>query len=213
MNEEIIKKSNEIYSNKANKYPFTSRAVSWDDMQSQYFRFHEILKHISFEENVKILDIGCGNAELFKFLNFSGFKGTYTGIDVNDDLLSQAKELYKGIDVQNINILKDHFSLEFDYVVISGLFNMNYGQDLDWTKQMIAKSFKLATKKFIFNAISSHVNFKQEEMFYINPSEILTFILDNLSSNVILEHGKIPYNFLICAEKVKNWESISRNNK
>lgn len=205
----VIKNSNKRYDERGEKYPFSSKAVFWDDPQTQYLRFHEIIKHLSLEVNSTILDIGCGNAELYKYLNFNGFKGYYKGLDINQCLLDQAIHLYPKINVEKIDILEQEISDSFDYVVLSGLFNLNYGQDIVWVEKMLTSMFALANKKVVFNAISTYVNFQQDEMFYINPTSILDFVLKNLSSHVTLEHGFLPYNFLISIDKTKPWKSIN----
>ena len=55
---------------------------------------------------------------------------------------------------------------EFDYVVNSGLFNVNVGQSLEWVYEFIKRMFVLAREILVFNAISTYVNFREEEMFY-----------------------------------------------
>lgn len=207
---QITEVSNNYYNQRSKQYPCTSKAVFWDDQQTQYLRFHEIVKHIDLDADSTILDVGCGNAELYKYLNFNGFKGQYKGYDINQELLSQASQMYPGIDVEEVDILGQNVEQRFDYVVVSGLFNLNYGQTMAWVEQMLVALYGLARKKVIFNAISSYVNFKQDEMFYINPTTLLDFVLRQLSSQVVLEHGILPYYYLIAIDKSKNWQSLNR---
>ncbi len=206
----IINRSNEIYNESSERFGHSSSAVLWDDQQSQYIRFGQITKHINFDENTSILDVGCGNAELYKFLNFNGFKGNYTGFDINDTLLEQAKIQYKNIDCQNVDILNQNINKKYDYVVVSGLFNSNYGQDINWIFEMIKALDQFSNKKIIFNAISNYVNFKDESLFYIDPKEILDFSIQNISSNVSIIHGELPYNFTCIIDKSQQWKSLNR---
>ncbi len=206
---QIIENSNKRYDERSEQFPLTSSAVFWDDAQTQYLRFHEIVKHLSMESDSTVLDIGCGHAELYKYLNFNGFRGQYKGIDINENLLVQAQTLYPKIEVEKLDILEQEISEKFDYIVLSGLFNLNYGQDIQWVEKMLSAMYGLANKKVVFNAISTYVNFKQEEMFYIDPLEILDFALKNLSSRISLEHGVLPYNYLVVIEKDNNWKSIN----
>ncbi len=208
LHEQLIEKSNQLYDKRGQKYPFTSKAVCWDNPQTQYFRFHEIARHLSMDEDRSVLDVGCGNAEFYQFLNFSGFKGQYRGYDINQELLSQARKRYPGIVVEQVDILTQEVDEQFDYVVVSGLFNLNFGQTEAWVEQMLTELFKLCRKKLIFNAISTHVNFQQEEMFYLDPARILQFVLQNLSSQCVLEHGALPYNYVVAISKGNNWQSI-----
>jgi len=206
----IIKKSNEIYNNASQEYGDSSSAVLWDDQQSQYIRFKQIINHIGCDEHSSILDVGCGNAELYKFLNFNGFKGSYTGFDINDSLLDQAKKKYKNINCKNVDILNHTISEKYDYVVVSGLFNSNYGQDMNWFYSMLEALNNLTRKKIIFNAISDYVNFKDESLFYIDPKKVLNYSIVHISDNVSIIHGELPYNFTCIIDKSKQWKSINR---
>ena len=208
LHEQLIRNSNQLYDNRGSKYAYTSKAVFWDNPQTQYFRFHEIARHMVMDDENTVLDVGCGNAEFYRFLNFSGFKGQYRGYDINQELLSQARKIYPGIAVEEVDILAQEVTDRFDYVVVSGLFNLNFGQTEAWVEQMLTALFKLCRKKLIFNAISTHVNFQQEEMFYLDPARILQFVLQNLSSQCVLEHGALPYNYVVAISKDKNWQSI-----
>ena len=41
-----------------------------------------------------ILDFGCGTGYLYKYLQKSGFKVRYTGIDISPEAIKVAKKLY-----------------------------------------------------------------------------------------------------------------------
>ncbi len=204
----IIDNANKQYNRRSQQYPGTAKAVFWDNQQTQYLRFHEIVKQMDLGACCTVLDVGCGNAELYKYLNFNGFKGQYRGWDINEALLNQARQMYPDIAVAKVDILAQPVTERFDYVVLSGLFNLNYGQDMAWVEQMLTAMFALTNKKMIFNAISSYVNYRQDEMFYINPTVILDFILRHLSTQVVLEHGTLPYNYLVAVDASRDWQSI-----
>lgn len=185
-------------------------AVHYSNQQTQYYRFELIKKHIPNDSNISILDVGCGNAEFLKYLNFSGYRGKYVGYDINDKFINASKDIYKeyNVDFKVIDILEDNITNKFDYVILSGLFNNNYGQDDTWIEKMINKMYQLANRKVIFNAISTYTNFKDEEMYYVNPLNISDYIIRNLSSEMTLEHGKLPYNFQIVINKDTSWKSL-----
>jgi len=209
---EINKNALEIYNKSIDKFGAdTFGAVHWGDEQKALYRYQLIHKHILNDSEVSVLDVGCGNGGLFKFLNFSGFRGKYTGYDINEDLIKSAKQTYSGVadSFYVIDILNDKINETFDYVVVSGLFNSNYGQNLEWVHAFVKKLYKFSNKKVIFNAISTYTNFKEASMYYINPLEITDFIIKHISKEVILEHGQLPYNFQIVISKDRPWESIS----
>lgn len=200
-----------IYNDSAKKFgAHTLASVHWEDEQKALYRYHLISKHIAKESGTSVLDIGCGNGGLFKYLNYSGFRGSYMGYDINDTLINAARKIYSkhAHCFEVMDILNDEVNETFEYVVLSGLFNSNYGQDFQWVCTFIEKMYALANKKVIFNAISTYTNFKEKSMYYIDPFEISDFIIKNLSSEIILEHGQLPYNFQIVINKESAWESL-----
>jgi len=207
----LVKKSNRAYSQAAKKYGPGPQAVFWGDQQSQYFRFFELLKFIDWRENhVKILDIGCGNGELYKFLNFLGFKGTYVGYDINADLIKQARQRFPKIDFQVKDVCQKKTKTKFDYVLCSGLFNLNLGQSLTLAEKMISEFFALANEALVFNMISTWVNLKEKKIYYADPAKIFNFCVKNLSPRVSLTHHNLPYNFTVAIFKGRDWHSVNK---
>ncbi len=208
MDEILIINSNKIYNNVHTKATPNAR-VLWDDPQKQAFRFHEIYSFVGSQTD-SILDLGCGNGEFLPYVNTLGHIGSYCGIDVNEELVFEAKNRFPKYDFHLLNILEESHTFHADNVVISGLFNVNFGQDLPFIKKMVKKAYEMADKKLIFNAISTHVNFTQESMFYIDPSEILNFCIQELSPTVTLKHGYLSHNYTVCVDKHYQWQSTNQ---
>lgn len=66
-----------------------------------------IIKKLSQKYGNKIIDIGCGNANLYKYLNEKKINIDYTGIDFSKNLIEAAKASYP----ENNFILDDVISL------------------------------------------------------------------------------------------------------
>jgi len=202
----------EVYNQALQKYGISSRSVLWNDPQTQYFRFSELIKYIDLNDPKKsLVDIGCGNCELYKFLNFIGFRGIYTGCDINEKLLNQAKTRFRNINVKCIDILNDDISDQYNYVVMSGLFNTNVGQSIAWTHSFIKKMFGLCLDSTSFNAISTFVNYKQDESFYLDPLSTVDYCIKKLSPRVTLCHHNLPYNYTITIFKYHQWVTDNDN--
>lgn len=210
-NNDVIKRSVELYNAVVEEYGISSKSVLWNDQQTQYFRFAELIKNIDLNCSDKtILDVGCGNCELYKFLNFMGFRGHYTGYDINETLLEQAHSRFGNIDIHLLDIMSANLSNRFDYVLMSGLFNTNVGQSLEWIFKFIKRMFSLCSEQLVFNMITTHVNYKDEKMFYLDPAEVLSFCIEELSRRVTLAHHNLPYNFTVCVFKKQDWNSINK---
>lgn len=210
MYEQLIVKNNTIYNQAHNKPTFNER-VLWDDAQKQIARFDEIYNFIG-SGSESIIDIGCGNGELLSYIHKLGHTGSYSGIDVNENLITEAKERFKQYDFHLLNILEDGVNFQADNTVISGLFNLNFGQDLEFIQKMLKKAYELSDKKLIFNAISTHVNYTDGSMFYIDPSKILDFCIEELSPIVTIRHGYLSHNYTVCVEKSQLSKKLNLSN-
>lgn len=208
-NPDIVARSIALYDATAEEHGISSRAVHWADPQTQYLRFTEIVRNLDLNNpNVTLLDVGCGNGELFKFLNFLGYRGRYTGYDINGKLLAQARARFAGIEVAEVDILKDAGQRRFDYVVASGIFNADVGQTVPWVQAFLERMFGLCTTSLVFNAISTHVSFRDTNMFYLDPAEMLCFCLTRLSKRTSILHHNLPYNYTVHVSKQDQWSSV-----
>jgi len=212
-NEKFVKENIKIYDKAIKKFGLSSSSVLWDDQQSQYFRFCELVKHLDLSSKKSILDVGCGNGELYKFLNFLGFRGTYVGSDINANLIKQAKKRFPAVEFHLVDIMEKKIARKFDYALMSGLFNVNVNQSLEWTQKFVKKMFSLSREAIAFNAISTYVNYKQDEMFYLSPEEMFAYCVKNLSPRVTLLHHNLPYNYTIIVYKNSTWTSANRKAK
>ena len=203
----------DLYNQALQEHGISSRSVLWNDPQTQHYRFSELIKHIDLNDSKKsLLDIGCGNCGLYKFLNYSGYRGTYTGYDINENLLNQAKMRFSNINVKCIDIIEDgDVSDKYNYVVMSGLFNVNVGQSIAWTYSFIKKMFDLCSDCISFNAISTFVNFREDEMFYLDPLTTVDYCIRELSPRVTLCHHNLPYNYTITIFKHHQWVTVNDN--
>lgn len=66
----------------------------------------EIIKNICKGKSLSLIDIGCGNGNLLKYLNLNNVKVNYTGVDFSEPLITAAKHIYP-----NNNFLIDDVSL------------------------------------------------------------------------------------------------------
>lgn len=209
--EEITRRSNQVYDLAASTSAEPNMAVKWGNPQTQYFRFAELVKYLDLNDPRKtLLDVGCGNGELLKFLNLSGYRGQYRGCDINAQLLEQARKRFPGAVFQRVDLLSVNKELSgrFDYVLMSGLFNTDCGQTVEWIHQMLAAMYETAEEVLIFNAVSTHVNTCESEMFYLNPSRLLEFCIENLSRRVTVAHHNLPFNFTVAVYRHEGWRSV-----
>ncbi len=193
---ELMNKSNAAFDNVFNKGKSANERVLLDNINTQYKRFSEIYRFIEMD-NMSILDVGCGNGEFVNFLNYNGHSGKYTGIDINKNLLTEARRRFPDNDFKMVDILQHTDLDKYDCVIMSGLFNLDFGQDDFFVYNFVTKMFQLCNVKTIFNAISTHVNYTSEGMYYVDPGKLINYVANNISPKFEIRHSFLPCNYTI----------------
>ena len=206
--EEIAARSNTIYDQARSEGATVHDRVLWSDPAKQYYRFYELIKCIDNIDapDIDILDVGCGNGELLKFLNFNGFRGRYRGVDIHPDQVEEARGRFPDSDFRTCNVLDTDIE-PADVVLMSGVFNINCGQDTGFVEQLVHRCANLSRDRFAFNAISTYVTFRDKGFFYLAPEDAIR-IAASISPRFELRHGFIPYNYTICIHSGRqSWKS------
>lgn len=66
----------------------------------------DIIKKINLDKNLNLIDIGCGNGNLLKYLKLNDLNVNYTGVDFSEPLITAAKQLHP-----NDNFIIDDVSM------------------------------------------------------------------------------------------------------
>ncbi len=85
----------------------------------------DILRKDTNGKKFSVLDIGCGNAQLYEYMKSSGLNVEYTGVDFSEKLLEAAKKnnpeaTFIHDDVQTL----DKINGQYDYVIYSHVIEM-----------------------------------------------------------------------------------------
>ena len=122
---------------------------------------------------------------LKKNLNFD-----YIGTDISSKMISIAKKKQ----IKNRFFIYDLINSKFrsqlvkDYVLSSGVFTVkNKISNKDWLKYVIegaTKMFRYSKKGIGFNLMTSEVDFKDKNLFYMDPVILLKILEKNLSSKI-----------------------------
>jgi SAM-dependent methyltransferase len=159
------------------------------------------------ERQCSLLDVGCGYGallEIDKKLTLD-----YTGIDMVEDMIRHGKTHHPDATFICGNFL-DHTFTEgsFDYVICNGVMTQKLTASIfemeDYARKIIRKMFSLSRKGIAFNMMTSYVNFMAPNLFYKNPSELLAWVMCELSPHVKLDHSYPLYEFMTYVYKVRN---------
>ena len=76
----------------------------WGSRRSQYRRFKAAQEELRIWSGDKVLDVGCGNADLYWFLHDLGIDVEYTGVDIVPKMIDLAAR--NGVEVELRDVVK-----------------------------------------------------------------------------------------------------------
>ncbi len=199
-------KTKKRYDERLRIYGYNPKSLGWLTGK-QGIRFH-ILTSIGKLNNSSVLDIGCGFGDLYGFLNYMKYKCNYLGLELNPNLIEYGRKRYPNADFKKFNIETDKISGKFDWIIISGLFNFKRRKNYEFIESSLKKAFRSCREGIGVDFLSSYVDFKNKDAYYVSPEKILK-ICKKLSKRVVLRHDYLPFEF--CVYIYKN-QTITKDN-
>jgi 2-polyprenyl-3-methyl-5-hydroxy-6-metoxy-1,4-benzoquinol methylase len=165
--------------------------------KGQILRYETLLDIGTEIRGKKVLDYGCGKGDFYQFLKDKKIAVSYTGFDINENLINMARVKFPECQFKVFDIERDILKEEFDYIFLCGVFNLKIEGIDEIIKNCLRKLFDHCETALAFNALSAHDPHKDFELHYIYPEDLLEFARHNLSPNVKLKQGKIPHDFTV----------------
>src|SRR5580698_2884517 len=81
------------YNERLNRYGYSSETLGWGKKDRRKLRFHILSSQWNFD-GCSVLDFGCGFGDFYAFAIESGLKIDYTGVDINPDLINEARKVF-----------------------------------------------------------------------------------------------------------------------
>lgn len=155
--------------------------------EGQAFRFQK-LAEIDDLNHREVLDLGCGIADFYPVLKARHPEIRYTGIDLVPEMAEFAQQRFPEARFLSRDVLAEGLDQEYDYVLLSAIFNNAIPDCTGFLKQLVEAAFSKCRLGVGFNFISNRVNFTDPEMAYHDPAEVLTFCMDRLSRRITMDH-------------------------
>lgn len=193
---EIESATKQRYSKRYHDLGNDVKTLGWGSSEQQDYRFQQTL---DFDFTAKtVLDIGCGFGDYLTFLKNNKVPiKRYIGLDINQDLVSQALENHPNATFKVASIIDINENNLADAGVMLGVLNLNLKAKMDnlaYSKLFISKAFEMVNEVLIVDFLSTHMtkNYKKEDfVYYHDPLEMLKFAF-TLSNNVVLKHDYSP---------------------
>lgn len=190
------------YDNLVDQFGHDPRSCDYGHSNSQIIKFN-VLSDFFDHSNAKILDIGCGFADYYKYLTNKFPNVDYHGVDISKKMITTANKLYPNLDLQLRNVFENPFDYKFDIVTSNGIFYLLGENSLSIMKEYIIKMFEMTNNVLVFNSLSTFATDQEKSEFYANPLEIFNFC-KSLTEWVTLRHDYHPRDFTIYMYKNRN---------
>jgi SAM-dependent methyltransferase len=185
----------DYYERLIRQYGNDPRSCDYGRPESQKIKFR-VLTEVVPLSNCSLLDVGCGFADFATYLqkHFSGVR--YSGIDLCDAMVVEARRNHPHLDLKTANLLDASFDRSFDVVTANGTFYLLGEQAWPTMRKMIERMFSLATTAVAFNSLSDWANDQEANEFYADPVQVLKFCRD-LTPWVALRHDYHTRDFTV----------------
>ena len=173
--------------------------LDWEDQESQFCRF-EVLVRKADLAGKSLLDLGCGVGDLCLFLQQKEIDLSYTGVDILEKMIDEAKRRYPPGRFIKADLLKENpFGDErFQITFCSGIFNLETGNNEILLDSFLKRLQDLTTETVVINLLSLASRDQQDRYHYFDPDRVQKKA-GSLYSHVEIEDGYLSNDFtLIC---------------
>lgn len=175
-------------------------ALRWSP-EGQRIRYGVMLDAFPDISGKRILDYGCGKGDLYGFIKGRGLDVSYTGIDINPELINLAIRKYPEARFIASDVEEMALEEEFDIVFLCGVFNNKVEGIEESMRNVLSALFEKTAEALAVNALSSHARDKAVELNYTSPEELSSFVRANLTPHVELIQGYLPEDFTLVLHK------------
>ena len=162
-------------------------------VEIQNLRFERLLSNLDISSKASIHDIGCGICDMYHYLNKQKSNLVYSGTDIVPAMKELVNSKYPELVYHIRDIIEDDIEETYDYVVLSGMFNLPGDIDhktwKEFTRNMILSMYKMAKKGIAFNFLTQKADFYNPKMFYESMEDVSDFCLKKMSRHLYIDHA------------------------
>jgi SAM-dependent methyltransferase len=182
----------------------TPLGVGWPNRENQETRFAQLMRLIDADApGFTVNDLGCGFADLYGFIRARGLPmRAYRGYDLSEKMLEVARGRV-GPEAELIQA--GRLTQPADYSFACGVFNTRLeASDEEWleyVKSVIRDLDGHSTRGFAFNSLTTYVEWREDHLFYGDPTELFRFCKEEISSRVALLHDYALWEWTILVRR------------
>ncbi|HLD45509.1 MAG TPA: methyltransferase [bacterium] len=171
------------------KYQDSPQGMHFVSGHTQLSRFLQFLQMGNLEGK-KVLDLGCGFGDFYKFLKEQGICVQYRGYDIVREFITCCREKFPDGHFEERDILFKKPRVKFDYVIASGVFAH---ANLPFFKEMIKVAYGLCRTAFGFNMFDT----AQEDFFHIDEEEVLHWCRQMNPADIKVTRDYLPGDYTV----------------
>ncbi len=199
----ILREIEEFYAGRFQRFGPTAKGVAWKDEEAQRIRHEVLLMGIRPEHRqrpIRVHEIGSGMGHMLDLIKEMGLPYIYSGSDASEAYLAEARKRHPGVDFIRFNFITDPPpATRYDYVFQSGAFNYlppSAGWEgwRDIVFSVIDKMWAMCERGIGFNLLTDAVDWRDPDLFYISPCEVMEHIRC-LTRLFVIRHDYYPFEF------------------
>jgi SAM-dependent methyltransferase len=193
------------YEDKVRRYGYDHRGLGFRNRSSQEKRFEALLRLGAFGGR-RLLDVGCGFADLLAFVHDRGIRPIYTGLDICEPMIARCRERFSSGAGRFLvgDVLDYRPDEQYDYAVASGIFGLDAAGTRERIRPTLERMFEWARVGVAVNFLSRRSPELADARVYLEPAEALAMALE-ITPAVRLDHTYLPNDFTIYLYKTPAW--------
>jgi len=177
------------------RYGNTHQALDYGSRKSQRIRFDVLASGLTLADR-RVLDVGCGMADLKSYLDERGIACTYSGMDASSRMIAEARKRHADTEFSAGDFLAPEMGAPCDVAVANGIFYLLGERAEELQREIIERKWSLADEAVAFSSLSSWAPERSEGEYHSDPSVVLRFCR-KLTPWVRLRHDYLPHDFTI----------------
>jgi SAM-dependent methyltransferase len=171
------------------------RALGWQSRHTQYQRF-AVLADVGALHQTRVLDVGCGLGDLYGYLGTQGIWVTYTGYDLVPEMVARAAKRFPEARFLVRDVLQGLGDEPFDYILSSGAFNINFGDNLIAVQRLLREMYDACARGVAMNFLSI-TDPRRDPIFYLYDPQVMLTYCQTFCPNVQVRQDYLPNDFTL----------------
>lgn len=148
-------------------YGHSHQALYWESREVQELRF-EVLLSCGIESGDSVLDVGCGFADLYHYMQGKGLEVDYTGIDLSPDMIAAAKARAPDLKLFQGDLFDfDPPPQAYDWVLLSGALNEPLQDDGAYVQAMLPRLYDSSRQGLAFNLLNGDYAWSERDLYIL----------------------------------------------